>query len=357
MAQTKEILIAGAGPSGLSAAIFLSELGYKPRIIDKKSSIDIHSKALAVNAQTLKIFEPLGISKRIFDNALKVPAVNIWKRDKLAIRNEFKTVNGNPPFLLLQPQRESEEILLDEVSKRGINVEYSTTLTSVEKTGNDYKSIINGSEFQSNYIIAADGAHSVIRKQSNLDFAPIKDNGIWELYDVELDMPIAKNEAHVRFYKEGGMIMLPMKNNFWRLAGKLKNLLNYLPAQTTIGNISWQTTFHVSHHLAGQLTSENIVFIGDAAHLHSPIGGRGMNLGIEDAYISTGLLHNGKLNDYNTLRRPYLNKTINRISRLTDTMVENTRLSRFVRNNIAFAKPFFPIVQPNMTRFLFGLDK
>jgi len=356
MTNKKEILIVGAGPSGLSAAIFLSELGYKPRIIDQKPSINIHSKALAVNAQTLKIFEPFGISKRFFDNALQVPAMNIWKYDKLAIRNEFTSIQGSRP-LLLQSQRESEEILLDEVQKRGISIEYSTALTSIQKNDSGYKSIINGSEFQSNFVIAADGAHSVIRKQNNIDFTPIWDNGIWELYDVELDVPIAKNEAHVRLFEDGGMIMLPMKNNVWRLAGTLKNLLNYLPAQTTMGNISWQTTFHVSHHLAGSLTHENVVLIGDAAHLHSPIGGRGMNLGIEDAYISTTLLHNEKLNDYNALRRPYLNRTIKRIGTLTRTMVENTTLSRFVRNNIEFIKPIFPLVRPTMTRFILGLDK
>ena len=110
MSKNKEILIIGAGPSGLSMAIFLNELGYKPKVIDKKKSISDYSKALGVNPRTLELFEPLGITEKFLNNGRKMNALNIWKGDKLIVKNDFQKVNHKYPFMLIQPQKESEEI-------------------------------------------------------------------------------------------------------------------------------------------------------------------------------------------------------------------------------------------------------
>ena len=216
MNKDKVILIAGAGPSGLAAAIFLSDLGYRPRIIDKKDSIGEKSKALAINPRTLDILEKFNLSERFLEKGRRMSGMCIWEGDTFIFKNDFSKVKHKYPFMLIQSQKETEEMLLDEALKRKINVEYSTELTSCKLIGDTYTSEINGKtkeQFSSDYIIGADGGHSIVRKQFGIELYGFRYNEKWELYDVELEIDLNPNEAHIRGFKEGGMIMIPMKDN------------------------------------------------------------------------------------------------------------------------------------------------
>lgn len=355
----KEILIVGAGPSGLALAIFLSEKGYKPRIIDKKAVISEYSKALGVNARTLSILEEFNITQRFLQNGRIMPAVSVWKNNKLVFRNEFATSKQKYPFVLVQPQKESEEILLEELSNRKIQVEYSTELETFEENENDYIATINSKikeQHHSDYIIGADGSHSVVRKKLNIEFEGFRYNETWELYDVELEIDLPKDDANILLHKKGGMILIRIKNNIWRVAGSLTDLLNYLPKNTKIGNINWSSKFNISHNVAKSLVANNAVLIGDAAHIHSPIGGRGMNLGIEDAYIVSRLIKEDRLNEYEKIRKSYLRKTVSKVNNMTQIMAGTSFASKIMRSNLHFAKPFIPIVKPTLRDFALGLD-
>ncbi|HET6992149.1 MAG TPA: FAD-dependent monooxygenase [Bacteroidia bacterium] len=360
MQKKTEILIVGAGPSGLSVAIFLSELGYHPRIIDKKPVISDYSKALAVNPRTLEIFDEFNLTERFLQNGRKLIGVNFWKNEKFIFRNDFQKVKHKYPFLLIQPQKESEQMLLEELSDRKINVEYSAQFDLFEQNGKEYISTFtNGDkEFQtSDYIIGADGAHSVIRKQLQIEFEGLRYKDTWELYDVELDTPFPKNEAQIKVLDKGGMIIIPIKENLWRVAGNLKNLLSYLPKNTIPGKIIWESKFNISHNLARSLVRDNVVLIGDAAHLHSPIGGRGMNLGIEDAYFVSKLIKNNRLNEYDKLRMNYLRKTVNRINNITQFVASDSGFIGVLRKRTSIIKPFLPFIMPAARKFALGLDE
>ena len=150
--------------------------------------------------------------------------------------------------------------------------------------------------------------------------------------------------------------MIRLKDDIWRIAGNMDSILNYLPKGSQIGETHWESTFRIHHKVAQQLSQKNVVIIGDASHLHSPVGARGMNLGIEDAYLVSQLIHENRLNVYNEMRIPYLKKTVNRINNMTTGMAGHSRTSKFVRNQINLLSYFFPLVMPRVRKFIMGLD-
>lgn len=357
MTEKKEILIAGAGPSGLAMAIFLSDLGYHPRIVDKKSCIGPHSKALGVNPRTLQILEQYNLTERFLANGRKMEAINIWKGDKHIYRNEFSSIKHKYPFMLIQPQKESEEIFLEEVQRRGMKVEYETELLSLEEQGNQYITRFSNSDSHHfDYVIGSDGGHSIVRESIGLEYEGFSYDEKWEIYDIELETNLNKDEGHIRIFNEGGMIMIRLKGNVWRVAGNMTSLLDYIPKDCSQGNVDWHSTFRIHHKVANRLSLSNAAIIGDAAHLHSPVGARGMNLGIEDAFIASKLLHSGTMNQFTSLRQPYLMKTVDRINRMTTGMAGDTLSSRLLRRNLGFFRVFFPLVMPIARRFLLGLN-
>ena len=360
MNKNKEILIVGAGPSGLSAALFLNELGYSPRILDKKTRVSDYSKALGVNPRTLEIFEPFGITNRFLSNGRRMNAMNVWRGDKHILRNDFQKEQHKYPFMLIQPQKDSEEILLDELQKRNIPVEFGSEFISIKADGNQHKALIQNSseqyEVPYDYLLGADGGHSTIRELSGIRYEGLRYDEEWELYDIELEMDIDPDEGHIRLFPEGGVLMIRLKGNVWRVAGQMKSILNYLPKNTKVGVISWESKFRIHHKIAQKLTQGNVGIIGDAAHLHSPVGARGMNLGIEDAYILSNLIHDDNLDTFDEVRRPYLTKTVNAINNVTMGLAGTSRRSRMIRKNIGVLKLFAPLVLPRARKFVLGIN-
>jgi len=357
MQKNKEILIVGAGPSGLAMAMFLNKLGYHPRVIDKKSSIDIHSKALGVNPRTLEILESVNVTNRFLANGRKMQAFNIWKGDKHIYKNEFSQINHKYPFILIQSQKESEEILLEEVSRRGITIEYDTELTELDYNKNLFSAHIDNNGPQPfDYVVGADGGRSVVRESLGIDYEGFSYDEKWELYDVEVDTHLNPDEGHIRVFDEGGMIMIRLHDSVWRVAGNIESILEYLPEGSSVGDVLWTSTFRIHHKIATSLSKGNAMIIGDAAHLHSPVGARGMNLGIEDAFIASRFLHNDSLAEFSKARLPYLRNTVNRINRMTTGFAGNSTPSRMLRKNIGSFRVFFPLVMPAARRFILGLN-
>ena len=362
MNSEPRILIVGGGPSGLAAALFLSEQGLTPRIVEKDNGLSLHSKALGVNPKTLLLLEQSGLTRRFLDNGRKMGKINFWRGERLVFQNDFGKTKHKYPFMLIQPQKESEELLLEALLARGLEVEFRTALESLSEKQTDTKATLISpdetmEEQDYRVVIGADGAKSKVRMLTGLEMEGFRYNGEWELYDVELEVPRHPDEGHVLVYEAGGVVMIRFKENIWRVAGNMASLLNYLPKNTKVGEIVWHSTFRVGHRVARKLQQGNVVLIGDAAHLHSPVGARGMNLGIEDAHILSQLIKGNRLDEYTKIRQDYLKRTVRRINAMTQALGGTGWPMRKARANIGLFKPLFPIAMPVARRFILGLNK
>lgn len=131
MDSRDQILIVGAGPAGLSSALFLSEQGIKPRIIERNTNVSQFSKALGVNPRTLQLLETSGLTSRFLEKGRKMEKINLWKGNQLIFQNNLSKISHPYPFMLILAQKESEAILLEELNNRKLNVEFGTSFKSL----------------------------------------------------------------------------------------------------------------------------------------------------------------------------------------------------------------------------------
>jgi 2-polyprenyl-6-methoxyphenol hydroxylase-like FAD-dependent oxidoreductase len=357
----KDILIIGAGSTGLSSALFLSDLGFKPRIIDKRKEPARITKALGVNPNTLKLFERNGITSRFLENGNKVSCFNFWCKNRLVYKNDFSKVNHPYPYMLVQPQFETEAIMEAALSERGILVErgvavediavgeHAILITLKDTNGNAIPHDHNG------IILGADGHKSRLRESMGVAFNGWEHTEEFVMYDIELQTPISHNEGHYLFYKEGGMLMLHIRDGVWRVGGNIKDVLNYLPKGSRTGRISWETTFTIREKVAATFSKGNVFLLGDAAHIHSPAGAKGMNLCIEDSFIFAQLLQQGQEQKYSDGRRSEIRKAVNILSQLTDKVGGHNLVGNTIRSNFDKLSIFFPLIMPRMRKFLLGI--
>lgn len=359
----KDLLIVGAGPVGLSTALFLDKYA-NVKIIDKLTQpVPAHfSKAFGVSPRTLELLEPTGATELFLKNGRKLEAINIYKNGKLLVKNELNRVNHKFPFMLVQSQADSEAIMTDILHKRGIAIQRGVELSSVN-IKND-KIIVEAKSnnetigsITSDVLLAADGANSTIRKHFSLSFDGDTLTDKWFVYDLEIETPFNNDEAHIFMYDAGALFMVRIKNKVWRIISNIPEILSDLPKGTTYGAMQWTSEFKISHRIIGSFQKDNIYFAGDSAHIHSGLGARGMNLGIEDAYVFSKLFKENNLSKYEGLRKPVVLDTLHRIENLTQIMQGKATKAKVFRMVAPTLMPIlFPLVRHKILNFVLGID-
>jgi len=360
--NTKELLIIGAGSTGLSSALFLSEAGFRPRIIEKRKEPPAITKALGINPRTLKLLESTGVTKRFLENGRKVSCFNFWCKNRLIYKNDFSKIRHPYPFMLVQPQFETEAILEEALAERKIFTQRNITLENIiaekDKTKISFREAdgkLNQFDFNG-IVIGADGNKSRVRECLGIDFKGWEHHEEFIMYDVELKTPVSAEDGHYHFFKEGGMLMLHIRDGVWRVGGNLKDVFNYLPKGTQTGKISWETKFTIREMIAAKFNVDNVYLLGDAAHIHSPAGARGMNLCIEDAYLFSELVKQNRGHEFYKIRYPAIKRTVGILGQLTDKIGGRNFIGNTIRNNFDKLSFLFPIIMPRVRKFLLGLD-
>lgn len=351
------VLVVGAGPVGLAAALELTRRGFTVRIVDKEATPSPFSRAIGINARTLELLEPSGVTPILLQHGVRITHANLRVGDALVGRVDFAAVAHRYNFLLALPQRETERHLADALAAHGVNVERGCELIGFDQKKPFVRYRLmrrDGDENgEATYIIGADGAHSRVRRLLDLPFPGAALDDVWNIVDARLDWPYAGDEGNMFMFAGNVLLVLPLGGGIYRVAASRGDALPLLPAAAIVREILWSSRFKISHRQVPSYQHGRVFLAGDAAHIHSPLGARGMNLGIDDAMALARLLEEGRSERY-TAERHDLGADVIRATRWMTRLVtlKSPVLQRLrdIAVTLAFAVP--PLRRGLATRML-----
>ena len=358
------VLIAGAGPTGLAAALFLDTRGVKVRIVDSAMHPAAHSRALVVNPRTLDLLAETGVTERMLAEGRRVRGVRFHENGKVLATVEAESMHPRYGLTVLSQER-SEALLTEALIARGVHVERGVRAGCVGQDDNEARVALNGaSDGEHGYaaVFAADGARSDFRKTLEIGFSGSAYPEPWPLYDVPLDTALDLDHAHIMFFPEGMIFLLALNNEVWRIISNLPDPLSRLPAGTVSSEPIWESSFHIAHRVADRCAIDRIALGGDAAHVHSPVGARGMNLGVEDAaafamyFTAPGASPMDALERYHRERHAVHKGVVRRVHAITSLARSgNPLVARFRHMAIPWVS-HMPALSKRILRTVAGLD-
>lgn len=302
-----DVLIIGAGPTGLVLALWLSKLGVRVRIIDKTSTPGTTSRALAVQARTLELYRQLDLADTVVRNGHKVAAAHFWVKGKPVAQLPLQRIGeGLTPYSFIEifPQDQHERLLLERLEDYDVVVERNTELESFEELGDGLTAHLRLPDGQQEicqacFLAGCDGARSVVRKTLDTGFPGGTYQQIFYVADVQASGPALNGDLHLDLDEADFLAVFPLAGEGRaRLIGTVRDeradraeTLQFADVSRRaiehlnvhIDEVNWFSTYRVHHRVAEHFRSGRAFLLGDAAHVHSPAGGQGMNTGIGDA--------------------------------------------------------------------------
>lgn len=302
-----EVLIVGAGPTGLVLALWLARLGVRVRVIDQTAEPGTTSRAVAVQGRTLELYGQIGLAEEVVERGRQVAAANLWVAGQQVARAVFGDmgVGISPfPYALIFPQDEHERLLIDRLTELGVQVERRTELLHFEDATDRVLARLQRSDgrletCQAAYLAGCDGARSTVRETLKIGFPGGTYNHLFYVADVEANGTATNGEVHVAFDRTDFLAVFPLKDGGRaRLVGTVREDAEHQPENLSwddvsksviewmridVARVNWFSTYRVHHRVADRFCEGREFLLGDAAHIHSPVGGQGMNTGIGDA--------------------------------------------------------------------------
>ena len=362
-----QVLVVGAGPTGLALALWLTRLGVRVTIIDENADVLRASRALGVHARTLEFYRQLGFADEAVRAGEVVPSVNLWVRGKKVTSVPFRNVGEGLtpfPFILDFSQDEHERLLIGKLAASGVRVERSTELTAVAQDGDGVRAMLRRAdgrdeECRCSYVAGCDGAHSAVRKAIGVEFGGGTYEHLFYVADITARGPVVDEGIHVDLDEADLLAIFDMKGaGHIRLVGTVRSdaatvrdhELTFADVATRpleqlhldVERVHWFSTYRVHHRVASRFRVGRAFLLGDAAHVHSPVGAQGMNTGIGDAtnlawklaLVVNGQANTALLDTYETERIAFARRLVATTDRAFAVATKSGRVAAFVRTRL-----------------------
>jgi 2-polyprenyl-6-methoxyphenol hydroxylase-like FAD-dependent oxidoreductase len=375
-----DVLIVGAGPTGLMLGNQLVRRGVRVMIVDRNPGPSLQTRALGVQARTLEIYSHLGIVERALELGTRATGANMWVERQRAARVPLGDIGRDLspyPFLLILGQDDNERLLGEALRERGTDVQWNTELVDLVQTSEHVSATLkraDGStmEIKTDWVAGCDGAHSTVRSLSRIAFPGAPYEHVFFVADTRATGSMVPGELNVYLWRSGFHLFFPMRgSDHWRVVGivppelRARDDLDFDAVAPSVRKevgsplsfhaCSWFSTYRIHHRRAERFRDRRCFLLGDAAHIHSPVGAQGMNTGLQDGYnlawklalVTSGRAAASLLDSYEIERVP----VAERLLRTTDQAFS------FVVSDRWLAALFRTLVLPKVLAFAMGRDR
>ena len=379
-----DVLIVGAGPTGTALAIALQQAGVDHLLIDKLDHGQNTSRAAVIHAHTLEMLEELGVSGELAKRGMKLSNFVIRDRNRPLVQLRFDQLPSAYRYLLMIPQNETEKVFVERLAELGGSIQRGVTATAASQDADGARVTLQTPKgetmVKARYVVGGDGMHSIVRSAAGIEF----EGGAYEesfiLADVRMQWSLGATEVSLFFSPAGVVVVAPLPDGTFRIVATLDNapdqpgiadiqaLLDARGPTTghnRIEEVVWSSRFRVHHRVAKSYREGRFLLMGDAAHVHSPAGGQGMNTGIVDAVLLGRVLADvvkGKqpesaLDTYGQMRRPAATKVLGLAGMLTSMATLRSAPKRSLRNAVLSLINRLPPAKRRLQMNLSGLAR
>jgi 2-polyprenyl-6-methoxyphenol hydroxylase-like FAD-dependent oxidoreductase len=387
MSNFTPVLIVGAGPTGLSMAIELTRYGIPFRIIDKQIKPVMTSNALIAQTRTIELWDDQNLLSQALPRGNKITGFKFSANHHTIFHADQQSLDGTHPFLLGISQHETETLLIKNLREQQVNIEMNIELIDLQEEDNEINVTIAHANqeteiIKTNWLIACDGAHSIIREKANMPFLGKKLKQHFVLADIKIKPLHFSKDIQAFSSPAGPLIIIQFDQDHARIIAEVTHdpdlsaatiltqaqLKKILTERCSIplefAEPVWTSGFWVQEKMVSAFRYHNIFFAGDAAHIHSPAGGQGMNTGIQDAYnlawkLAFVIQHKSSpaiLDSYHQERYPVAKSVLRKTTFLTRIMTLHNPILSCIRNFVFHQLGRIPIFCKTMFRNITQLD-
>ena len=340
------VAIVGAGPTGLALAVTLAQVGIDAVVLDRLAEGENTSRAAVVHARTLEVLEQVGAAQELIARGVTVDRFSVRDGARRLLTLSFDRLPTAYPYALMVPQSETEAVLLERLLALGGQVHRPCEVTAVSQDADGCRLTLgDGRSLQADWVVGADGMHSLVREAAGIGFTGSRYDASFVLADVAMDWAPGRDEVSLTFDPEGLTVIAPLPGGRYRVVATVEQapaspdlafvqdlLQRRAPSQARVHDLAWSSRFQVHHRVADRYRDRRLLLAGDAAHVHSPAGGQGMNTGIQDAHALGLALAAHDLDRYEAGRRPVALRVVAFTDRLTRLATTRNPALRTLRN-------------------------